>query len=69
MKKLTKTEKSLIVEMNKNEVAKTLLNGHKKFLIRIHELSNDTSTKEVIDNHLTIMELWEEQLNKLYKIN
>ena len=67
MKKLTKTEKSLILEMNKNEVAKTLLNGHNEFLIRLYEVTKNASIKEAIDNHLKIMEMWEKQLLKLYQ--
>lgn len=68
MKKPTRTEKLLAVEKNKNEVAQTLLNGHNDFLVKLHALSKNPSTKEAIENHLKIMEMWEKQLYKLYKI-
>ena len=69
MKKLTETEKALVLEMNKNVVAQTLLNAHNKFLLTLQSITNDSVAKEIIENQIKIMEMRENQLNKLYKIS
>lgn len=69
MKKLTTTEKALILEMNKNEVANTLLNAHNKFLLTLQSVTNDSLAKDIIENQIKIMEMRENQLKKLYKIS
>lgn len=69
MKKLTETEKALVLEMNKNVVAQTLLNAHNKFLLTLQSITNDSVAKEIIENQIKIMEMRENQLNKLYQIS